>query len=107
MFDIQFSTFREYGRDLVKVTRNHEALLANDEVMMGWLYGIDDVETMLDGMEFLDRIRYSTTAGANGKLSTLLHLQFKDIPEAAYQRIKASDNEEEEVEPEYIEPVEE
>jgi len=91
LIDMNFSTLREYGRDLVDVTKKHETLLADDEVMMDWLDGIDAVDKMLDGMEFVDRIRYSTTADSTGKLSTLLHLQFKDIPEAAYQRIKQGD----------------
>lgn len=107
VIDIHLSTLREYGRDLVAVTRKHETIITEGEMLAGWLYAIDDFESMLDGMELIDRVRYSTTADAAGKLSTLLHLQFKDLPEEAYQRLEAEEDAEEGeemIEPEYIEP---
>lgn len=87
LIDLNLSALRAYGRDLVEVTRKHEELLKEEEMMMEWLYEIDSIESVLDGMEFVDRIRYETTADSTGELSTLLHLQFKDIPDAVYRRI--------------------
>ena len=46
--DVNLSTLRGYGRDLIAVTRKHETLLEEDDVMRDFVTGIDDLEYFVD-----------------------------------------------------------